>query len=161
MNVKKVIYNNKEQIIVTNEKEENFKIYYGGSDLYWGLENYTKDNVFIIKEEDILFKYLKQLFLRIKDNNLFPDSYTFIWYSEAYGEIEDANKLIIKEYQNQYTIQFIQNPKHYLSKMRNTCYISFCLSGSRNQQVADLFSIMFQKLCDEIEISHEKVKQKI
>lgn len=154
----------KEEIMIINENGEFFKILYGGADLYWILDNYIKDNHFIIKEEDdIFFKELKELFFKIKkyDNKYMPTFHddTFEWFSEAYGEVENANKLIIKEHNNQFDIHFIQNQNGFIP--RNTCYISFCLSGSRNQQIANSFSNMFQNCCNEIEPSYEKIKQKI
>lgn len=163
MNIKKVLKDDKEEIVIMNENNQTFKIFYGGADLYWILDSYTKDNNFVIKEEDgIFFEELKKLFYKIND---YDDKYmptlqenTFEWFSESYGQIETANKLVIKKDNNQFNIYFVQNQNGFIPK--NTCYISFCLSGSRNQKIAYCFSTMFQNLCNQIQISHEKVKKR-
>lgn len=133
------------KIIIKNEKEETFVITYGGADLYWLMDDYNSDNNFIIsKETGLFYEELDKVFKIIeeKDNN-YDKTLTgncFEWLSDAFGLPEHANKLQITKEQDKYCIKFIRNPENWSPQY--TCYISFCLSGSKNTHIATAFSKM-------------------
>lgn len=136
------------QYVVKNDKDE-FLIGYFGSDLYWIMPKYHDNNQFIITNNEnqfytmllSIFKYMKKRKSpQLKGN-------VFTWLSEARLP-ENSSSLIITKQENAFVIQFIQNPNDHLGVARNTCSICFCLSGSRNQSVANEFSIMNHKLLE-------------
>ena len=110
----------------------------------WGDE--TQDNQWYQKEDNLSGKMLDtDNDIKVYDNKydrcLIDEQ--FIWYSEAYGEIEEAHKLIITKLDNLFSIKFYLNPNNQLFNISGNCPICFCLSGSRNQKIANLFSEMF------------------
>ncbi len=139
-----------DRIVVTNEKNDQFTICYGGADLYWFMDNYNfeDNNGFTITEDDKKFySLLKKTFRKIEkyDDPKKPTiiNNTFTWLSEAEGLLETQNILTIIRRSNAFTIRFYRNPLNFSPK--NTCYVCFCLSGSRNQKIANAFSEMFMQ----------------
>lgn len=135
-------------------------IYNAGSDLYWVLNDYKDDNEMLVSSDDDFYEVLDELYNSIKEcdntyDSLFNNE-SFIWYSEDYGEIDDAHKLIISKLDNLYSIKFIFNASNKMFNISGNCPICFCLSGSRNQNVAYLFSRMFLKYQYDLE-DKEKV----
>ena len=130
--------------IIINNENNFFEICYGGSDLYFAMNNYNDDNEldnqFIIDKENILYDYLKILF-----KTYLQGKNKLEWYSEAYGLIENQNRLIITQDDDKYIISFWQN-KNNPFNLKGTCYICFCLSGSNNQEIANYFSNMLNEL---------------
>lgn len=126
---------------------EKINIFNAGSDLYWVLDKYSDDNDMTISIDDDFFDRLNKLFGDIKEcDNQYDrciNNNQFIWYSEAYGEQEDAHKLIITRNDSFYSIKFFYNSNNQLFNVSGNCPICFCLSGSRNQRIANLFSEMF------------------
>lgn len=144
-----------------NELQNEFKIHISGSDLYWTMINYCDNNEFVITSDDEMYDTFIQLFNDIKENdnkyeNVLNDN-TFEWKCEA-GYQENSNMLLIKKEDNKFIIKFIQNPNNMYSKITKTCSVCFCLSGSRNQEVAYLFSSMYNSY---IERFKEKNKKKV
>lgn len=162
----KVYQIGKNKIGVFDDENRGFTIFWTAADLYWLFEDYYDDNEFIISKEDgELFLEFQNLFKIIKqhDNEHKPvlNENTFNWGSESYSymEGEDKNKLMITEEQEKYIIHFMKNPKERCDPppaYRN-CSICFCLSGSRNQKIANAFSIMLHNLKDNPIL--EKVKK--
>ena len=126
---------------VSNDKGEQFKIHYAGGDLYWVMVDYFENNEFIIDKKDIYFyEELERIF------SLLESDYSYIeWSSEAYGELENANRLIIAKIDGGYSIRFYQNPNRVFNR-KDICAICFCLSGSKHQDIANEFSSMFYRL---------------
>ena len=136
------------QYVVKNGKDE-FLIGYFGSDSYWSMPDYHDNIKFVITNNEkqfymlllYIFKYMKK-----RKSPQFKDN-VFTWLSEARLP-ENSSSLIITKQESDFVIQFIQNPNDYLGVARNTCSICFCLSGSRNQSVANDFSIMAHNLLE-------------
>ena len=133
------------EIIISNEKN-SFTICYGGSDLYWLMDDYNENNLFVInKDNKIMYSLLKKVFTQIKKydypHNKTLNNNVFGWTSEAEGLPENAHVLTIKKTDDSFYIKFHRNPAN-LSP-QNTCYICFCLSGSKNQNIANAFNEMF------------------
>ena len=133
-------------LTIVDNKGEQFKIHYAGGDLYWTMIDYHNDNEFIIEKNDFLFyNELEKIFKLIDD-----DLENIEWFSEAYGEIDKANKLSINKIDETFCIKFYQNPARLFNR-KDICAICFCLSGSRFQDVANEFSSMFYRIsskCD-------------
>ena len=135
----------KDDIILTNDKNENFTITYSGCDLYWLMNNYTNDNLFkITSENKDFYSLLKKLYSKIEkyDDPKNPTIINglFTWISEAEGILENANALTIKKEEDVFYIKFFRNPQNHSPIW--SCYICFCLSGSKNQKIANAFSEM-------------------
>ena len=140
MKIYKETLNERRELVVQSGDNE-FIIGYFGSDLYWIMLDYVPNNKFTITEDmPYLFDFLNDLFCteHFKNN-------TFVWLSEARLP-ENSSSLKITKGMNFFRIRFIQNENDYLAKARNICPICFCLSGSRNQKIANKFSIMLNKL---------------
>ena len=122
-------------------------IYNAGSDLYWVLDKYKDDNEIKVCNDCEFYNRLDRLFNDIKecdnqyDRCLIDDQ--FVWYSEAYGLKEEAHKLIITKNEDLFSIKFDFNSNSKLFNISGNCPVCFCLSGSRNQRIANLFSEMF------------------
>ena len=69
----------------------------------------------------------------------------FVWLSESYGEYKDANKLSISRTDESFIIQFYNNSNKIFGNSK-ICPIWFCLSGSKNQNIANVFAIMFNNI---------------
>lgn len=139
----------KYEITLENEDGNAFIIHYAGCDLYWTMLNYNKANEFIVTKDDkLLFSQLKKIFKEIKKYDKFTpkllNDNCFEWISEAYGLEEESNKLTITKYDDKFIIKFYQNPNNPFNN-KDICAICFCLSGSKNQNIATVFSIMFQQ----------------
>lgn len=162
---KNITIDNKEELILKNSKNQSFKIHYGGADLYWSMSEYEEDNMFIItKEDEIFYLQLEKIFEIIKEcDNPYHrtlNNNCFEWLSEAYGTEVEAHKLLIKKENDNFYIKFIRNPNNF--SPIDTCFISFCLSGSRNQTIANAFSIMFleYKYYNKNDINKKVLKRK-
>ena len=133
--------------LLTNDDE--MQMSFEGSDFYFVMYNYHDDNKFVITEDNVLYTYFKNLFneIRINDNpyNRTINSNKFTWVSEEYGEYENANRLIITELDDCYIIQFYNNPNKIFGNSK-ICSICFCLSGSKNQNIANAFAMMFNNI---------------
>lgn len=115
---------------------------------------YVENEKHIIKlsKDNDLYAYFKNLFneVRINDNpydKILNDN-KFIWISEDYGEYEKANRLTITELDDSYIIQFYNNPNRMFGNAK-VCPICFCLSGSKNQNIANAFAMMFNNIISE------------
>lgn len=143
---KNVITDDKYELIFENDEKEIFKIHYGGADLYWTMINYRDGNRFQITEaEEIVYYQLQALFKEIEKSdipyNKALNNGCFEWLSEAYGIPEEAHKLLITKDETSFNIEFIRNPNNFIPS--HICPICFCLSGSRNPDIACAFSLMF------------------
>jgi hypothetical protein len=132
---------NCDELLVVNDQGNVFRIHYAGGDLYWTMIDYVKDNEFVVGKEDFdFYKGLENIF------SLLGDSIScFEWFSESYGEKENANKLFINKIDKGFCIKFFQNPNRDINR-KDICSICFCLSGSRCQNIANEFSLMFHRL---------------
>lgn len=140
MKIYKETVNNRQHIIVQNGNDK-FVIGFYGSDLYMIMLDYVTNNKFTITQDvPYLFDFFKNLFNahHFKNN-------TFIWLSEARLP-ENSSSLKITKGKNYFRIRFIQGERDYLAKARGICPVCFCLSGSRNQEIANSFSIMLNEL---------------
>jgi len=137
-----------------NENDQKFKIHYAGGDLYWTMLNYNDTNEFIINNNNKVYLQLEELFRKIEENDLtylkLLNENCFKWESEAYGITEEANKLFIIKENDKFIIKFYKNPNGRFN-VNGLCPICFCLSGSRNQKIANAFSIMFKQTIEEID----------
>lgn len=129
------------------DENEVIDIFNAGSDLYWVLNKYREDNDMKISINDDFYYQLEELFYNIE---IFDNPYNkclvnniFTWYSEAYGERENAHKLIIIKLDECFSIKFDFNKNNEMFNISGNCPICFCLSGSRNQEIAYLFSKLF------------------
>lgn len=137
-----------------------FEINYGGSDFYWIVEDYEKQNKFVISKNDKdLYLIFADLFEKIakSDNKYSPSikNNVFEWISEA-RLTKISNKLLITKNENEFIIEFIKNPMDYDGcKM---CAICFCLSGSRNQKIVFDIVMMYQNYIRSIKekVSYQK-----
>lgn len=106
----KILYcfENNKYLIKLSKGNDQIKINFEGSDLYFVMYNYHEDNKFVIGKDNDLYAYFKNLFneIRINDNpyNKMLNDNKFIWISEDYGEYENANRLIITELNDSYII---------------------------------------------------------
>ena len=152
--VTKEIINGEFIVKVENEKQEYFRIQSSGADLCWRMPAYNEKNEFIVTEESTMFyEQLNALWDIIKkENNPYDSVYendTFTWASEDYGLKENAHVLTIQKIEDTFVIRFWQNPKNNF-RMKKLCFISFCLSGSRNSAIANAFSLqLLEYKCDE------------
>ena len=140
MKIYKQTLNERSQIVVQDGKNK-FIIGFFGSDVYWIMLDYIPDNKFTIKKNcTYLFNFIESLFSTEHFKNC-----TFTWLSEARLP-ENSSSLKITKGQDFYRIKFIQHEGDFLAKAQNICPICFCLNGSRNQQVANKFSILLNEL---------------
>lgn len=140
MKIYKQITDGKPEIVVKQHNNQYIMSWWC-NDVYWIMTNYTPDTSFIVKESDEpIFSFLNSLF-RTKhfSNN------TFTWLSEA-RRPKESSTLKITKGKNYFRIRFIQGEGDYLAKARNICPICFCLSGSRNQEIANKFSLLLHTL---------------
>jgi len=142
----------KNEIVLIDNEDKKIVIHYAGGDLYWTMLNYNSDNIFYItKNEKELYFEMEELFeaIKLNDNIYFKllNNNTFEWISEAYGTVEEQNKLTITKEENTYIIKFYQNPNRLGNK--NLCPICFCLSGSRNLMIVGAFSKMYHNIINQ------------
>lgn len=163
MEIIKINDNKKSIIILREDNGDEMQMLYGGADFYFGMNRYHDNNQFIITKDNELYSYFKKLFEIIKQND---DPYNktltdnkFVWISEDYGELENNHRLIITEEETKYTIKFYNNPNKWFCNAK-TCYICFCLSGSKNQKIASSFAIMFNALISDITTNKVRAKKK-
>lgn len=140
MRIYKQIVDNRNEIVVYNNKGK-FIIGWFGTDLYWIMPEYISSNCFTIKKD---VPYLFEFFEKLFSTHHFKNN-TFIWLCEA-GLPENSSTLKITKGKSFYRIRFIQNPKDIIAHARNICSICFCLSGSKNQEIANEFSILLHEL---------------
>lgn len=131
---------------VKHENDE-FIIGYFGSDLYWVMLNYHEGNNFIItKKQGTLYEDLQTIFRFMKTRREPQlEGNVFNWLSEA-RQPEESNHMTITKLKGKFVVEFFQNPNDYISAASKTCAICFCLSGSRNANVATMFSATTHKL---------------
>lgn len=132
---------------IVQQGEDEFVIGYFGSDLYWLMTNYHEGNKFVItKEQEKLYDFLKYMFkfMQEREEPELKDN-VFRWLSEA-RQPEESNHMTITRLKDKFVVEFFQNPSDYISIASKTCAICFCLSGSRNWNVASMFSAMTHKL---------------
>lgn len=126
---------------------DEFIIGYFGADLYWVMLDYHAGNKFIItKENSKLYEFLKNMFKFMRERNE-PEleGNVFYWLSEA-RQPEESNHMTITQLKDKFVVQFFQNPNDYISRASKTCAICFCLSGSKNWDIASMFSAKTHKL---------------
>ena len=133
---------------IVNQKGEQFKIHYAGGDLYWTMVDYCGDNEFVVERRDSLFYEELEIIFNLIGN----ERSSMEWVSEAYGEKENANKLLISRDGDEFRIKFYQNPNRMFAR-KDLCAICFCLSGSDYQHVANEFSLMFYRLFNKCKIN--------
>ena len=142
---KRIVENDKYELVLENDNGQSMKMHYGGADFYWTMTDYEDDNNFKVTEDDgELFLDLNKLFVlgKKKDPNFVSD--TIEWVSEA-REPEVCSKVVIKKSDDSIDIRFVRNPEDIFGMMARGCFISFCMSGSSHQEVAYLFSDIFIK----------------
>lgn len=139
MKIYKNSYDNYEQIIIESTSDK-FIMGWFGADLYWIMTNYTPNTHFTIEKNCILWDFFDMLFSKYHFKNN-----TLIWISEA-RPANESSKLKITKGKDFFRIRFIQGENDYLAKARNICPICFCLSGSKNQDIANEFSYLLHKL---------------
>jgi len=139
------------ELILSNELNDKFLIHFAGGDLYWTMLDYHDNNEFVITKNDkILYEWIENLFIEIADKERYSEllkNNTFQWSSEAYGLLENANRLTILKDFDKYIIKFYQNPTKMVFR-KDICTVCFCLSGSRYQDIANMFSYMFYTLLE-------------
>lgn len=147
----KILYcfeNNKYTIKLLNSNDE-MQMSFEGMDFYFTMFNYHNNNQFIIDKDNELYIYFEHLFIDIKKNDKPYDKMLndnqFVWLSESYGEYKDANKLSITRTDESFIIQFYNNSNKIFGNSK-ICPICFCLSGSKNQNIANVFAIMFNNI---------------
>lgn len=129
------------------QEEDQLIIGYFGSDLYWIMQQYHESNKFVItKKQGPLYEGLQTIFrfMKIRQEPQLKDN-VFNWLSEA-RQPEVSNHMTITKQKNKFIVEFFQNPNDYISIGSKTCAICFCLSGSRNCDVANMFSALTHKL---------------
>lgn len=146
------------QITIKNKNNEIFIIHYLAGDLYWTMVSYNESNEFIItKQDEIIYSLIDELFKKIKDNDNTYDKLLnddiFEWKSESYGLEEEQNKLTIERENHAYRIKFYQNLNNKFLR-KDICSICFCLSGSKNQKIANDFSMLYHEYMNN---SNEKI----
>lgn len=144
--------NGRNIIKIKKDNANEFQMKFEGSDFYFVMYNYQDDNKFVISKDNELYIYFKNLFndIRINDNqyNRMLNENKLIWISEDYGEYENANRLIITKLDNSFIINFYNNPNKMFGNAK-VCPICFCLSGSKNQNIANAFAMMFNDIISE------------
>lgn len=142
---KRMIDDEKYELVLENDNGQMMKMHYGGADFYWTMIDYEDNNNFKVTPDDgELFFDLNKLFVlgKKKDPNFVSD--TIEWVSEA-REPEICSKVVIKKSEDSIDIRFVRNPEDIFGMMARGCFISFCMSGSSHQKVAYLFSDIFIK----------------
>lgn len=140
MKIYKEVLDGKKQIVIRHH-ENKFIIGIFNSGLYWIMLDYIPENNFTIKRNNTeLFEFIDNLFLTEHFNNC-----TFNWLSES-SLSEHSSSLKITKGKDYYRIKFIQNPNDSLAKEKNICPICFCLNGSKNPNITNKFTIMFNQL---------------
>ncbi len=132
---------------IVKQGEDEFAIGYFGADLYWVMKNYHEGNKFIItKKYGTLYEGLQTIFRFMKMRQA-PEfkANVFNWLSEARLP-EESNHMTITKQKNKFVVEFFQNPNDYISIRSKTCAICFCLSGSKNPSIANMFSALTHKL---------------
>ena len=140
---KRMIDDEKYELVLENDNGQSMKMHYGGADFYWTMTDYEDNNNFKVTSDDgELFFDLNKLFIlgKKKDPNFVTD--TIEWVSEA-REPEVCSKVVIKKSDDSIDIKFVRNPEDIFGMMARGCFISFCMSGSSHQEVAYLFSDRF------------------
>ncbi len=142
------------ELVLEDDNGSKFIMHYAGGDLYWTMVDYYDNNIFCInKNDEVLFSHMKNLFCDIENNDnpnkKILNNNCFEWVSEAYGNLKDANKLTITRNNDKFIINFFKNPNNKFN-INSVCSVCFCLSGSKNQNIANAFSIMFNNYinCD-------------
>lgn len=123
---------------------------YFGADLYWVMLNYHENNKFIITtEHGTLYESLQMIFksMKMRKSPKLKEN-VFNWLSEAW-QPEESNHMTITNKTGGFVVEFIQNPDDYISIASKCCAICFCLSGSRNADVTNMFSVMVHQLLAE------------
>ncbi len=145
--IKQTNDSNKDILTVINDNGSQFHMEFGGADFYYIMNDYYDGNEFIIDKNNPLYIPLKKVFQVIKKKDDKWESTlknnVFTWYSEAYGIIEEHSSLQIINNEDAFIISFIRSPKDIMGRATKSCYISFCMSGSRHQDIAYAFSSMF------------------
>lgn len=132
---------------ILKQGEDEMVIGYFGADLYWIMENYHESYKFVItKGQATLYEGLQTIFrfMKMRKEPELKDN-VFNWLSEA-RQPEESNHMTITKEKNKFIVEFFQNPNDYISIGSKTCAICFCLSGSRNASIANMFSAMTHKL---------------
>ena len=141
--------NDKHIIVLKKDNGDEMQMSFEGADFYFTMYNYHDDNEFVIEEENELYVYFKKIFTEIRINDKPYDrllnNNQFVWIGEDYGEYENANRLTITEQDDCYIIHFYNNPNKIFANAK-ICPICFCLSGSKNQKIANSFAIMFNNI---------------
>ena len=132
-----------------NTDNDEFLIHFGGSDLYFTMNNYHENNEFIITKDDYIYDMFNELFEIAKDekkpwNDIFEDN-TIYWYSESYGIKENANRLTITKDNYIFIIKFYLNKNSFMAN-QHICPVAFCLSGSEYPNISNYLAISLNKI---------------
>ena len=108
---KKYINNIDYELIFSNDKAEEFRIYFYDNYLYWSMINYDINNEFVISTKDeYLFNYFKCLFEKIKkyDNsgNKLIEGNIFSWKSENNIIVKERSELKIISEEEKFILKF-------------------------------------------------------
>ena len=142
---KRMIENDKYELVLENDNDQSMKMHYGGADFYWTMTDYEDDNLFSVSLEDgELYLDLMRIFTegKKKDPSFVGDSIE--WISDA-REPEICSKVVLDKKDDSIDIKFVRNPNDIYGMMARGCFISFCMFGSSHQEVAYLFSDIFVK----------------
>ena len=149
MKISKEYINNIDyEIILRNDTNAKFKIYFNDSNLYWTMIDYYDDNEFVISDKDkYLFNYFNCLFDKIKkydnDKKIIVDGNTINWKSENDIIVKNVSELLITRKENLFIIKFIRNKRDFLSEFHNSCDICFNLNNSNYKEIVHLFSMIY------------------
>ena len=136
-----------DKTFVMKQGTNKLVIGYFGSDLYWIMLDYQKNNKFEITNNQAMLYEGLQIIFEFMEMRQEPElkCNIFYWVSEARLP-EESNHMTISKLKGKFVVEFFQNPNDHISAFSKTCAICFCLNGSRNSNVATMFSILAQKL---------------
>ena len=154
---KKMIDDERYELVLKNDNGQSMKMHYGGADYYWTMTDYQDDNLFRVSIDDGEL-YLDLMNIFKEGNKVDPNfvSNSIEWVSEA-READVCSKVVINKSDDSIDIKFVRNPEDIFGIMARGCFISFCMSGSSHQDVAYLFSKMHIKYRDLVVDSDKKL----
>lgn len=157
---KKFVNNVDYEIILRDEKDDKFKIYFYDSYLCFSMIDYYDDNEFIINSSDCyLFNYFNCLFEKIKkyDSNLVLGN-VFKWKSENSIISGDVSELLIIREVDKFILKFVRGKRDFLSKFHESCDIYFDLSCSKYSEIVHLFNVIYISY-EAIDVKKKKVRK--
>ena len=130
--------------------DNNLYMYYDGEELCLAIDHYTKSHDFHVTHENDLYVPIKRLFNDLRGTDVLRtgEGNKFEWVSEGYGMPEGQNRLVIRELNGMYLLNFMKS-KYNSTDKKNVCSICFSQTDSKNKDVARAFNKMFMNLCRE------------